>query len=152
MNVNSELIREIASRVAVSEGFELVDMELKGSSANHLLRIYIHKSGGIDHGDCQLVSEQMSAILDVEDLFPGRYTLEVSSPGLDRPLRNAADFQRSYGQRAKITLREPMAGQRSFEGRLMRFKEGCLQVEVDDNKILELKHENIVRAKLLVEF
>ena len=152
MNVDAALIREIAERVVSSEGLELVDVEVKGSPSNHLLRVYIHKPGGIDHGDCQLISEQLAAILEVEDLFPGKYVLEVSSPGLDRPLKNPADFRRCKGQRARITLREPFEGQRSFEGRLLGFEEGRLQVEVAGKVVIELDHENIVRAKLLVEF
>ncbi len=152
MKVDAEFIREIAEKVVSSEGLELVDVELKGSPSNCLLRIFIHKPGGIDHGDCQLISEQMSAILDVEDPFPGKYILEVSSPGLDRPLKNAADFRRCQGRRARITLREPLAGQLSFEGRLMGFEEGRVQVEVAGKEVLELDHENIARAKLLVEF
>ena len=84
--VDVEKIREMAERVATSEGLHLVDVELKGSNANALLRVYIDKAAGVSHADCQLVSEQLSAMLDVEEPFPGRYVLEVSSPGLDRKL------------------------------------------------------------------
>ena len=152
MKFDVALIREIAERVVSSEGLELVDVELKGSASNQLLRIFIHKPGGIDHGDCRLISEQMSAILDVEDPFPGKYVLEVSSPGLDRPLKNAADFRRCQGRRASITLLEPLAGQLSFEGRLMGFEEGRVRVEIAGKEVLELDHENIARAKLVIKF
>ena len=84
--VDLEKIREMAERVATSEGLHLVDVELKGGNSNALLRVYIDKAAGVSHADCALVSEQLSAMLDVEDPFPGRYMLEVSSPGLDGSL------------------------------------------------------------------
>src|SRR5258707_12742119 len=87
-------IEAIAERVAQSEGIEIVDVELKGGGRNQFLRISIDKPEGVTHADCELISQQVGTILDVENLIPGHYTLEVSSPGLERKLRKPADFER----------------------------------------------------------
>src|SRR5579859_6850209 len=102
MIVDLGKIEAIAERVAVGEGLTLVDVELKGGRSNPLLRVYIDKPGGVSHADCALVSEQMSAILDVEDPFPGSYLLEVSSPGLDRKLAKPREYRYFTGRRARI--------------------------------------------------
>ena len=95
--VDLEKIREMAERVATSEGLHLVDVELKGGNSNQLLRVYIDKPGGVSHADCALVSEQLSAMLDVEELFPGRYVLEVSSPGWTGSLPGRVTSPISWG-------------------------------------------------------
>jgi ribosome maturation factor RimP len=152
MSVDLEKIRAIAERVSVSEGLTLVDVELKGGPSNALLRVYIDKPGGVTHGDCQLVSEQMSAILDIEDLFPSRYTLEVSSPGLDRKLVKASDFEHFAGRRARLVLRDPVGEQRVFEGRLAGFEAGRVRLESDQVGPMDVALENISKAQLIVEF
>lgn len=152
MPVDLEKIRAIAERVAVSEGLALVDVELKGAHVSPLLRVYIDKPGGVTHGDCQLVSEQLSAILDVEDPFPSRYTLEVSSPGLDRKLVKASDFEHFAGRRARLVLRDPVGDQKVFEGRLAGFESGRVRLETDKAGPLDLALENISKAQLIVEF
>lgn len=144
-------IREIAERVATSEGLALVDVELKGGRSNALLRIYIDKPGGVSHADCALVSEQLSAILDVEDPFPGSYTLEVSSPGLDRVLTKPSDFEHFAGRRARLVLREPVDKQRVIEGRLAGFEAGRVRLDLGENGMRELELSNIAKAKLVVE-
>ena len=151
MTIVLELIRAIAERVATSEGFYLVDVELKGGRANPLLRIYIDKPGGISHADCQLVSEQVGAILDVEDPFPGSYTLEVSSPGLDRKLVRPSDFTHFAGRRARLVLREPVEERRVFEGRLAGFEAGRVQLELGEGALKEFELPNISKAQLVVE-
>ena len=151
MAVDLERIRAIAERVATSEGFYLVDVELKGGRANSLLRVYIDKSGGISHADCQLVSEQVSAILDVEDPLPGRYTLEVSSPGLDRKLVRASDFTHFAGRRARLVLREPVEERRVFEGRLAGFEAGRVRLDLGGDGLKEFELPNISKAQLVVE-
>src|SRR5579872_530142 len=103
--VDVDKIREMAERVAASEGLHLIDVEVKGSNSNALLRVFIDKPNGVSHADCQLVSEQLSAMLDVEDPFPGRYVLEVSSPGLDRKLTRPSDFVYFAGRRARVVLK-----------------------------------------------
>lgn len=149
--VDVEKIRTMAERVATSEGLALVDVELKGGRINPLLRIYIDKPEGVSHADCQLVSEQLSAILDVEDLFPGSYTLEVSSPGLDRKLVKPSDFVHFAGRRARVVLREPMASQKVLEGRLAGFEAGRVRLDLGEGGLKELELSNIQKARLVVE-
>lgn len=151
MVVDLERIREIAERVVTSEGLALVDVELKGGRTNPLLRIFIDKPGGVTHGDCQLVSEQISAILDVEDPFPGSFTLEVSSPGLDRKLVKPSDYTHFAGRRARVVLRDPVDGKNVFEGRLAGFEAGRVRLQVDEGVVHELEFSNISKARLVVE-
>ena len=151
MIVDLGKIEGIAERVAVREGLTLVDVELKGGSSNPLLRVYIDKPGGVSHADCALVSEQMSAILDVEDPFPGSYLLEVSSPGLDRKLAKPREYRYFTGRRARIVLREPLEERKVFEGRLVGFEEGRVRLSLDDEKIAEFELSNISKARLLPE-
>lgn len=151
MVVDLEKIRAIAERVTTSEGLALVDVELKGGRANALLRIYIDKPEGISHADCQLVSEQVSAILDVEDPFPGSYTLEVSSPGLDRKLVKPSDYLYFVGRRARLVLREPVGVDRVLEGRLAGFEAGRVRLDLGDGGLAELELSNISKARLVVE-
>jgi ribosome maturation factor RimP len=151
MAVDLEAVRSMAERVAVSEGLYLVDVELKGGRSNTLLRVYIDKAGGITHADCQNVSEQLSAMLDVEDPFPGSYTLEVSSPGLDRELRKPGDYEHFAGRRARVILREPVDGQTVFEGRLAGLEGGLVRLDLGEAGIREFGLAAISRTKLLLE-
>src|SRR5581483_1238585 len=102
-----EKVEEIAERVARPEGIEVVEVELKGSGRNQLLRIFIDKPEGVTHADCEFVSQQVGTILDVEDPIPGSYNLEVSSPGVERKLRKWEDWPRFAGKKAKVVLKEP---------------------------------------------
>jgi ribosome maturation factor RimP len=152
MIVDIEKIEAIAERVATGEGLTLIDVELKGGKSNPLLRIYIDKPGGVSHEDCALVSEQIGAILDVEDPFPGSYVLEVSSPGLDRTLTKAREYKYFSGRRARVALREPFEEQKVFEGRLAGYEEGRVKVALDDGRVVELELSNISKARLLPEW
>lgn len=134
-----------------SEGMTLVDVELKGGRSNPLLRVYIDKPAGISHADCETVSEQMSAILDVEDLFPGSYVLEVSSPGLDRKLVKPSDYVYFVGRLARLVLREPVDNQKVLEGRLAGFEAGRVRLDLGEGGLKELEIENISKARLVVE-
>jgi len=146
-----ERIREAAERVARSLGVEIVDVEWKVGK-QRFLRIYIDKPEGISHADCEAVSNQLSVILDVEDLVPGpRYILEVSSPGLDRKLTKPAEFERFAGRLAKISTLEPVENQKFFEGRLAGFADGNVQIEVK-GRVIAVPLEGIRRANLVVEF
>jgi ribosome maturation factor RimP len=149
--VDLEKISMLLERVAASEGLTLVDVELKGAGANQLLRITIDKAGGVSHADCQVVSEQVSAILDVEDLIPGQYTLEVSSPGLDRKLVKPSDFEHFVGRRARLILREPVGGQRVLEGRLAGIEAGRVRLDSGEGQRAEVELTNISKARLVVE-
>ena len=142
-------IREIVERVAASEGIEVVDVELHGRGPGAVLRIYLDKPGGITHQDCQGVSRQVGTILDVEDVMEARYTLEVSSPGLDRPLVKPADYQRFNGRQVKLLLRNPEGGRRRFQGRLAGCEDGRVQVEVDSLGRIGIPIEEIERANLV---
>jgi ribosome maturation factor RimP len=149
--VDLEKITKMAERVAASEGLTLVDVELKGGGGSRLLRVYIDKPEGISHADCQLVSEQLSVMLDVEDPFPGRYTLEVSSPGLDRALVKASDFAHFAGRKARVVVREPVDNQKVLEGRLAGLEAGRVRLDLGDAGLKELELANIQKARLVVE-
>ena len=112
-------------------GYELTDLELKLGGRDGLVRIFIDKDGGIDVDDCEAVSHQVSAILDVEDPIPSHYTLEVSSPGLDRTLTKPAHFQRFMGEDVRVKLRFPLDGRRNFKGALKSADDENIEVEVD---------------------
>jgi ribosome maturation factor RimP len=146
-----ERIREAAERAAYSAGVEVVDVEWK-IGKQRFLRVYIDKPEGITHRDCQAVSEQLGVLLDVEDLVPGpRYVLEVSSPGLDRKLTKAAEFERFAGRLAKISTSEPVENVTFFQGRLAGYSEGRVKLDVN-GRIIELPLAGIRKANLVVEF
>jgi len=146
-----EKIREAAERVARSEGIEVVDVEWK-VGRQRFLRVYIDKPEGISHRDCELVSQQLSVILDVEDLVPGpRYILEISSPGLDRKLTRPTDFERFVGRLARISTLEPVENAKFFEGRLAGYADGMVQLEVK-GRVIALPLGGIRKANLVVEF
>ncbi len=112
-------------------GYELSDLELKLGGRDGIVRVFIDKPDGVDLSDCEIVSRQLSAILDVEDPLPGRYRLEVSSPGLDRKLTKPAHFQRFLGETIRVKLRFPVAGRRNFRGILRSADDDKIEVEVD---------------------
>ncbi len=141
MATDLEHVRDIARRVAESSGLELVDVELRGGGRHRMLRLVIDRApggsgvAGVTHEDCAAMSREVGAILDVEDAVPGgSYTLEVSSPGLDRKLVRPADYERFTGSRVKLMTREPVAGNRYFEGRLESFAEGRLVLDLERRK------------------
>ncbi len=156
MALDLEHVREIAQRVAVSQGLELWDLEFRGGGKSRLLRIYIDKPQGVTHEDCANVSREVGTILDVEDAVPGSYTLEVSSPGLDRRLRNAADYERFTGRLVKLQTRELVDNQKHFEGRLAKFENGQLTLEIGGSKkhpprTVEIPLEQVEKAHLVPE-
>ncbi len=165
MAAGIDKIREIAERVAQSSGLELVDLELLGGGKARMLRIYLDKPGGVTHEDCANFSREAGTIFDVEDAVPGgEYTLEVSSLGLDRKLSKAEDFQRFVGSLVKLTTRDPVNGNRHFEGRLKSFADGRLNLdltprkkskkheEVSPGTEVEIALSNVEKANLVPEF
>jgi len=132
-------------------GFELVDVELVGSGQRPTLRVYIDSPKGINVDDCAKVSRQISAILDVEDPLPSSYMLEVSSPGLDRPLVTPADFTRFAGEMIKVRMHAPVMGRKNFTGRLVEVAADHVVVEVD-NEHIDLAFAGMDRAKLVPKF
>ena len=125
-------------------GYEVVELEFHGG----VLRLYIDRQAGVTLDDCERVSRQVSAVLDVEDPIPAAYTLEVSSPGLDRPLRKRSDFERFAGQKAKLELTLPLDGRRRFSGILRGVERDELLIEVDDT-LFHLRLAHIGKARLV---
>ena len=153
-----EKVREAAERVAGSLGLEIFDVEWKVGK-DRLLRVYIDRLPGpqnpeglgVTHKDCERVSEQLSVILDVEDLIPGpSYVLEVSSPGLDRKLIKPADYERFVGRLAKVWVTEPIENQNFFEGRLAGYADGMVKLSVRDREVA-VPFSGIKKANLVVE-
>ncbi|MDX1406097.1 MAG: ribosome maturation factor RimP [Woeseiaceae bacterium] len=128
--MKTELVNLIEPTV-VNLGYELSDLELKLGGRDGVVRVFIDKPEGVDLTDCELVSKQLSAVLDVEDPLPGHYTLEVSSPGLDRKLTKPEHFQRYVGETVRVKLRFPVSGRRNFRGTLSAADEKTIAVEVD---------------------
>ena len=141
-------VRQLVEQVVQSQGYELVDVEFKGAGNNSVLRIYIDTPAGVSLGDCELVSEQVGTVLDVEDLIPFSYTLEVSSPGLDRKLFKEADYVRFAGKLAKIQTRIPLEHQKVFKGRLRGLQEGKIQLELPQGNLLEIPLDVVSEARL----
>jgi ribosome maturation factor RimP len=144
-------IEEIAQRVALSEGIEVVEVEVKGGGKNQFVRISIDKPEGVTHADCELISHQVGAILDVEDVLSSHYTLEVSSPGVERKLSKPGDFERFQGKKAKVTLREPVENQRHWEGTLAGFADGVVSMEAAGRQI-RFPFDQVEKANLKFEW
>lgn len=135
-----------------SLGYELVGVEYHGGGkGGGLLRVYIDSDDGITPDDCQKVSYQVSGVLDVEDPIPGHYTLEISSPGLDRLLFRPADFERFAGQLVKLRTTGPVEGRRNFKGRLRGLRDGRVVIEQEDGEVC-LPYEQVDQARLVPEY
>jgi len=146
-------IREIAERVGGSEGIEIVDIQLLGSGRGRVLRIFIDRPQGVTHADCELISQHVGTILDVEDVIPGEsYTLEVSSPGLERALSKASDYERFVGKKVKVVLREPVENQRRWEGKLAGVSDGVVALEAAAGKLMHFPLAQIEKANLKFEW
>ena len=141
-------LRQVIQSVAESQGYKLVDVEFKGSGKSSLLRVYIDKPAGVSHRDCELVSEQVGTVLDVEDLIPSSYTLEVSSPGLDRKLVKESDYTRFGGKLARIQTRIPLHQQKVFRGRLQGVYDGKIRLELPKGELLDIPMDVIQEARL----
>ena len=157
-SMDLEKVREAAERAAHAFGLEIFDVEWKVGK-QRLLRVYLDRLPGpqnpeglgVTHEDCQHVSEQLSVVLDVEDLVPGPgYVLEVSSPGLDRKLIKPADYERFVGRLAQIWVNEPVDNQKYFEGRLAGFANGIVKLALKDHEIA-VPYSGIRKANLKVE-
>lgn len=163
MGFDVDQVRAIAERVAVSSGLEIVEVELRGGGKARMLRIVIDKPAGVTHEDCANLSREVGTILDIEDVVPGSsYTLEVSSPGLDRKLVRPVDYERFTGSRIKLTTRNPVNGNRHFEGLLESFHEGRLLLDLSKPRKklrsgepapekLEVELANVEKANLVPE-
>ena len=164
-------LRDIAERVASSSGLEVVDIEFLGAGKHRMLRVFIDRPGavpsaqhpdGVTHEDCSRFSREFGTIVEVEDAVPGGpYVLEVSSPGLDRKLKKASDFERFRGHRVKLTTREPVNNNRHFEGKLESFENGKLLLDLSTARrkmrpkegaaSVEIELANVEKANLVPE-
>ena len=171
MALDVERVRAIADRVAASSGLEVLEIEFLGGGKARMLRVFLDKPAagndpmaGVTHEDCANFSREFGTILDVEDVMPGTYTLEVSSPGLDRKLVKAADFARFTGSRMKLMTRQPIENNRHFEGRLESFQDGRLTLDLSvashksrkkmgdaAGKKVEIEFANVEKAYLVPE-
>ena len=152
-------MRALAGRVAGSYGLEVFDVQFRREGRGLVLRVQIDRPGpaataeeSVSVEDCAHVSRELSAMLDVEDVVPDAYTLEVSSPGLDRPLRRADDYRRFSGRRAKLVMREPVDGQKYFRGRLGGVDQDAVLIDAEDGRRHRVPIGVITRANLEVEF
>jgi ribosome maturation factor RimP len=152
-------LRVIAERVAASRGLEIWDIQSRRETSGHVVRVFIDRPGpaatpeeSVSIEDCEQVNREMSTILDVEDPLPFAYTLEVSSPGLNRPLRNAADYQRFAGRLAKVVVSAPVYNQKAFEGRLRGVENDAVLLEAANGRVHRLPFGVITRGRLEVEF
>jgi ribosome maturation factor RimP len=173
MALDVDRVREIAERVAATSGLEIVEIEFLGGGKARMLRVFLDRPAagtdalaGVTHEDCANFSREFGTILDVEDVMPGSYTLEVSSPGLDRKLIKAADFTRFTGSRVKLSTRQPVgaSNNRHFEGRLESFKDGRLTLDLSvashksrkkmgaaAGEKIEVEFANVEKANLVPE-
>ena len=154
-----ERVGAVAARVAQSFGLDIFDVQFRRESSGFVLRVQLDRPGSaataeesVSVDDCARVSRDLSAILDVEDIVPGAYVLEVSSPGLDRPLRSEDDYRRFAGRRAKIVVRDRIDGQSFFKGRLEGVSGRSVVVLGDDGRRHQVPLESITRSNLEVEF
>jgi len=142
---------ELFEPVVNGMGFDLIEIEHFPNPKHGVLRLYIDKPEGVVIEDCSAVSHQVSALIDVEEPVSGQFNLEVSSPGLDRPLRRLKDFQRFVGSQVKIKTVMPLDGQRNFKGRLLQADEEVLVIETDTEE-LSLPMNAIEKARIVPEF
>ena len=146
-----ERVQEVAERVAASHGLELVHAEVAGPENSPVLRIYIDKPEGVTHEDCSAVSQHMGTILDVEDFIHASYTLEVSSPGLERGLYKRADYERFAGHAAKMKVRTPVNGQRNFRGRIVGVEGDTMVFEDKTSGNVNVPLDSIIKANLEID-
>jgi ribosome maturation factor RimP len=173
-------VTQIAERVGASAGIEIVDVQMLGGGGARLLRIYIDRPSGTEHSatsvqpsadevgqtpaaaqkpggvtlaDCEFISQNVGTILDVEDVIPGqRYTLEVSSPGVERKLTKPRDFERFVGQKVKVALRQPVENQRTWVGALASFAEGMITLEPSPGRSIRFPLDQVEKANLKFEW
>ncbi len=144
-------VQAVVEPVVASLGYELVGVEYLMQGKHGLLRVYIDTENGVVLEDCQRVSHQLNGVLDVENVIKGQYQLEVSSPGLDRPLFNEAHFERFVGRETKLRLTAPMDGRRKFRGVIKGLRDARVVLEVDGEELL-IPLAGIERANLVPQF
>jgi len=143
-------VSKIVEPIVASQGMELVAVEYRRAAREWVLRIYIDKKGGISLDDCVLISHEVGTLLDVEDLFQSPYTLEVSSPGLNRILQKERDFKRFKERSVRIRTHNAIEKRRNFKGRLIGCTKGLIQIEVE-GYVLHIPLSNVAKANLECE-
>jgi ribosome maturation factor RimP len=153
LNERQELearIRDLSDQLAGSMALEVVLVEIKGGGGSPIVRTYIDKPGGVTLEDCERFSKRLSVLLDVEDWIPCGYTLEVSSPGIDRPLVKEADFERFAGKGVRVRARSAIAGQRNFQGKILGVVQGKVGIELGPGRRIDIAIGEIERANLMM--
>lgn len=145
-------VTEIAERVSASEGIRLIEVKVVGGGKKRVVQIFIDKPGGVTLADCEFVSQNVSTILDVEDVIPGEdsYTLEVSSPG-ERKLTKARDYELFTGRKIKVALREPVENQQRWDGVLKELAGDTVSLEVEPGRVVQFHLDQISKANLKID-
>lgn len=152
--IDSGIVQQVtalAERSAAEYGMELVHVEVAGAAKSPTVRVFVDKPDGVTHADCAQVSLHLGTLLDVEDFIPSAYTLEVSSPGLERGLYKLADYERFSGHLAKMKVRVPINGQRNFSGRLAGIENGLIVFDDKTNGRVQIPFETVVKANLEID-
>jgi len=155
MSLNASLIERleaVAEPVVSGAGCELVDLRCLVENGRNILRLYADKSGGLTIDDCVAISRELGAVLDVEDIMPGRYSLEVSSPGLTRPLKKEKDFLKFTGKTVTLKTFRPIDGRSNFKGRIETVHDGVVKIRDDREKSWAIMMDDIKKANLVAEF
>jgi len=147
MNQITEKIKEIAKKITDSFGLEIIDVTYRRERSGRILRVIIDAPGGVNVEDCAKVSRELNNALDVEDIFEDKYYLEVSSPGINKPLLKMEDFKSSIGKRVKIKLHKPQEGAKNLSGQIRDIRENLIILQVDNNDI-NIDFSNIKYARL----
>ncbi len=147
-----QLTEELVMPIIEQNNFELVDVEYVKEASNYYLRIYIDKEGGITVDDCEIVSRALGDLLDAKDFIEESYVLEVSSPGLGRPLKKEKDFKRSIGMEVEIHLYKAIDRQKDYTGVLIAYSDDDVTIAVDDDKEMKIERKNIALIRLAFDF
>lgn len=144
-------VRGIVDSILLNEGMELVEIEYRRESKGWVLRLYIDKAGGVRLDDCTHISQEVGRSLDVEDFIAIPYTLEVSSPGLTRPLKKEKDFMKYRNQIIKVKTIHPIENRRKFKGRLLGISENRIEIEMDGG-VFQIPLSNVAKANLEIDW
>ena len=145
-----DIVEELLQQFVAENSLELVDIEFLKEGKDWFLRIYIDKENGISLDDCQLVSEYISGKLDELDPIEQSYYLEVSSAGLDRPLKNEKDYERNLGKIIEVSVYQAVNDTKIFEGELLEFNEESIKIKCSDNSVIAIEKSNIAKAKPVI--
>lgn len=147
----ADIVRKLAEPVAEELNFDLVDVEYVKEGSTWYLRVYIDKPGGVSLDDCEAMNNKMDPLLDEHDPIPHSYVFEVSSPGLDRPLKTDRDFERCRGELVEVRLYRPLDGKKTFEGTLMGKENNIITIE-NESGILSFPQEDVALVKRVIQF